>query len=56
MGNQVKFCCGYGEKIPQAIKMGILKHVAAMYELNENSLDPVDEVRNLYLPYRAFKI
>ncbi len=52
----IKFCCGYGEKTPQAIKMGILKNVAAMYELNENSLDPVDEVRNLYLPYRAFKI
>lgn len=52
----LKFSCGYGENIPQAIKMGILKHVSAMYELNENSLDPVDEVRNLYLPYRSFKI
>ena len=33
----LKFNCGYDENIPQAIKMGILKHVSAMYELNENS-------------------
>ncbi len=52
----IKLNCGYGKKTPQAIKIGILKHVSAMYELNENSLDPVDEVRNLYLPYRVFKI
>jgi len=52
----IKFDCGYKEKVPYAIKMGILKHVSAMYELNENSLDPVEEVRNLYLPFRLFKI
>lgn len=52
----LKLSCGYGEKTPHVIKMGILKHVSAMYELNENSLDPVDEVRNLYLSFRSFKI
>ena len=52
----LELSCGYGQNIPQAIKMGILKHVYSMYELNENSLDPVEEVRNLYLPYRVFKI
>ena len=52
----IKFSCGYKEKVPYAIKMGILKHVSAMYELSEDSLDPVEEVRNLYLPFRSFKI
>lgn len=52
----IKFSCGYKDKIPHAIKMGILKHVSAMYELNEDSLNPVEEVRNLYLPFRSFKI
>lgn len=52
----IKLSSGYGEKVPYAIKMGILKHVSAIYELNENSLDPVEEVRNLYLPFRSFKI
>lgn len=52
----IKFICGYGKNTPKAIKTGILKHVSSMYELNENALDPVEEIRNLYLPYRSFKI
>lgn len=52
----IKFSCGYKDKVPHAIKMGILKHVSAMYELNEDSPSPVEEVRNLYLPFRSIKI
>ena len=53
---EIKYNSGFGRAIPKALKLGLLKHISAMYELNESALDPVDEIRNLYLPYRKFKI
>jgi len=54
---EIKYNSGYGAaSIPSALKLGLLKHISAMYELNESALDPVDEIRNIYLPYRKFKI
>ena len=53
---EIKYNSGFGEAVPKALKLGLLKHISAMYELNESALDPVDEIRNLYLPYRKLKI
>lgn len=53
---EIKYNSGFGAGVPKALKLGLLKHISAMYELNESALDPVDEIRNLYLPYRKFKI
>lgn len=53
---EILYNCGFAGAVPKALKLGMLKHISAMYELNESALDPVDEIRNLYLPYRKLKI
>lgn len=53
---EIEYLSGYQANIPRAISHGILIRVAAMYDRSEN-LGVIDkEIKNLYLPFRPFKI
>ena len=53
---EIEYACGYGKNLPQAVKIGMLKHIAAMYELDGDSSGIMQDIRNLYIPYRKFTI
>jgi hypothetical protein len=53
---EIEYSCGYGKNLPQAVKIGMLKHIAAMYELDGDSSGIMQDIRNLYIPYRKFTI
>ena len=54
----IEYIAGFEEKeVPQSIRYGILLHVAQMYDREDgtsSSFSP--EIRNLYLPYRQWKV
>lgn len=52
----MQYECGYGLTTPHIIKAAILKHISLMYELNDDTLDPLEEIRSLLIPYRRIKI
>jgi uncharacterized phiE125 gp8 family phage protein len=53
---EIEYLSGYPENIPRAISHGILLRIAAMYDRSENPGVIEREVKNLYLPFRPFKI
>lgn len=52
---EIRYEIDYQEQIPSAIKQAILIHVSYMYESNESVFLP-ESVKDLYLPYRYFKL
>lgn len=53
---KLEYLAGYRQDIPKAISHGILLRIAAMYD-RSNEFAAIDqEVKNLYLPFRPFKI
>jgi uncharacterized phiE125 gp8 family phage protein len=53
---EIEYSCGYGVDAPNALKLGMLKHISSMYELNETVINPMAEICSLYQPYRKIKI
>lgn len=53
---EIEYLSGYLESIPRAISHGILIRIAAMYDRSENPWVIEKEIKNLYLPFRPFKI
>lgn len=55
---QVEYLSGYGDEIPipRTISHGILLRVAAMYDRADDYGIIDKEIKNLYLPFRPFKI
>ena len=54
---EVEYLSGYtNNQIPQAIKQGLLIHVALMYENSEHDICRMSNIKDLYLPYRIIKI
>jgi uncharacterized phiE125 gp8 family phage protein len=54
----IEYIAGFNEReVPQSIKYGILLHVAQMYDREEHTSSSFStEIRNLYLPYRQWKV
>lgn len=55
---RVNYIAGFNKSnIPPAIKHGILMHIAEMYDRESTaSIAMSQEIKNLYLPYRQFRL
>ncbi len=52
----IQYQAGWGQNIPRSIIHGIIMHVGAMYDFGENINNISAEIKNMYLPYRRFKV
>jgi hypothetical protein len=53
---EINYEAGLGDKIPKPVLQGILMHIGYMYDFGENSVNILSEIKEIYLPYRFFKI
>ena len=53
---EISYEAGLGDKIPQPILQGVLRHIGMMYDFGENSANILLEIKNIYMPYRSLKI
>ena len=47
---------GLGANIPSTILQGILMHIGNMYDAPESIATLAPEIRDMYLPYRSFRV